>query len=201
VSDENGEKVKFTEQKLTNYIIKGCDKLIHHASISKIYLVFDGRRCPLKKCTNVQCELKRIENLKEARRLKRLGRLQEFGDKYRSCVKVTAWMADSAARAARKKWGGGSSSRNDGRNNGRNNGGNGGRSSQSQLAPPKVCCVVSPYEADAQLVKLCMDELTDVIITEDSDVLVYLAACHLSIPIIYKLNRDDGSCNVFTTDN
>jgi exonuclease-1 len=141
--------------------------------------------------------LKQIENLKEARRLKRLGKLQEFADKYRSCVKVTAWMADSAARAARKKWGGGSSGRNDGRNNG----GNGCRSSQSQLAPPKVCCVFSPYEADAQLVKLCMDGLTGVIITEDSDVLVYSVACHLSIPIIYKLNRDDGSCDFFTTDN
>ncbi len=35
---------------------------------------------------------------------------------------------------------------------------------------------------------------------QDSDVLVYTAACQKSIPIIYKLSRDDGSCDVLSMD-
>lgn len=65
---------------------------------------------------------------------------------------------------------------------------------------PKVSCVLSPYEAESQLIKLCMDGVTDAIVTEDSDVLVYSAVCNASIPVIYKLNRDDGSCDVITMD-
>jgi exonuclease-1 len=61
-------------------------------------------------------------------------------------------------------------------------------------------CIFSPYEADAQLAKLCVDGIANAIITEDSDVLVYSATCHISIPIIYKLDRTSGDCDVVNMD-
>jgi len=176
---ESNEIDKKSEYMLCNYMTKRCEELLNHASIKRVYLVFDGKRCPLKEVTNKEREAKRNANLKEARRLKAIGRNDLAGDKYRACVKVTHWMAESVARAVKKKWG-------DGNNN--------------HFVPPKVQCIFSPYEADAQLVKLCMDQLADAVVTEDSDVLVYSAACNISFPIIYKLSRDDGSCDVFTMD-
>ena len=47
-----------------------------------------------------------------------------------------------------------------------------------------VRCIVAPYEADAQLAYLAHEKIVDVVITEDSDLLVY------GTPIIwYKLDR------------
>jgi 5'-3' exonuclease len=168
------------EKRLCSYMIKRCDELLNHASIKRVYIVFDGKRCPLKEVTNKERETRRQGNLKEARKLSKMGKKDLAGDKYRACVKVTSWMAESVATAVKKKWGDGQ----------------GG----FHFSPPKVICVFSPYEADAQLVKLCIDGLTNAIVTEDSDVLVYSAACNVSIPIIYKLSRDDGSCDVLTMD-
>ncbi len=223
-----------TERSLSSYIIRRCEELIRHASIRRIYLVFDGKRCPLKEVTNKQREERRRECLKEARRLKRIGRNDMAGDKYRACVKVTDRMAECVARAVRQKWGVSPSNANY-CNHGSSTS---GTRRQSTFLPPRVNCVFSPYEADAQLVKLCIDGVTDAIVTEvsvctcvlvihiystyrdlaiiiknsvklsnlpffssqDSDVLVYSAACNASFPIIYKLSRDDGSCDVFTMD-
>ena len=150
---ERNEIDPFSERRLCNYMTKRCDELLTHASIKRVYLVFDGKRCPLKEVTNIERETKRRENLKEARRLKGIGRGDLAGDKYRGCLKVTSWMADSVAKAVERKWGGGNGM------------------GRLQFTPPQVCCVFSPYEADAQLVKLCMDGLTDAIITEVGTVL------------------------------
>ena len=47
-----------------------------------------------------------------------------------------------------------------------------------------VTCIVSPYEADAQLAFLAREKLVDVVITEDSDLLVY------GTPVVwYKFDR------------
>ncbi len=131
-------------------MIKRCDELLTHASIKRIYIVFDGKRSPLKEHTNKERERKRMRNLKEARRLKRIGSHDLAQDKYRACVKVVDWMGWSVDAAVKKKWGGAA----------------GNNKSQFQFAPPKVSCVFSPYEADAQLVKLCVDGISDAIVTE-----------------------------------
>lgn len=166
------------EHRLCTYMTSRCEELLNNASIKHIILVFDGKRCPLKEATNKEREMKRQENLKEARRLKKMGNVELAGDKYRACVKVTPWMAECVEKAIKKKWGNGN----------------------NFYAVPKVSCVFSPYEADAQLIKLCMDGFADAIVTEDSDVLVYSAACNIAVPIIYKLSRDDGSCDVISMD-
>ena len=167
------------EKAVCKYMIKRCEELLTHAEVKRIYLVFDGKRCPMKAVTNKERESKRKANLSEARRLNELGMKDQAMDKYRACVKVTPWMADSVAKEVGQRW--------------KKNGG--------FIDPkPKVECVFSPYEADAQLAKLCIDGLADAVITEDSDVLVYSAACNVSFPIIYKLDRDRGYCDVISMD-
>ena len=122
-----------------------------NANISHIYLVFDGIRVPLKAGTNAERERKRKANLMEARRLVRMGRRGEASDKYRACVKGNEIMARVVAGAVERRWGSENGSR--------------------------VKCIWSPYEADSQMVKLCVDGLAHAVVTEVRFfVLVYLNA-------------------------
>mmetsp|Transcript_53315 Transcript_53315/g.159649 ORF Transcript_53315/g.159649 Transcript_53315/m.159649 type:complete len:957 (-) Transcript_53315:1475-4345(-) len=161
----------------TRYVLNRCDELLNHAGVASIHLVFDGRRCPLKAGTNEERNARKIAALEEARRLKRMGQTKEAQEKYKLCIKVTKGMERRVAKAVREKWG------------------HPGDGEQS-----KVTCVFSPYEADAQLAALCRDKIADAVVTEDSDVLVYSASCGIPFPIIYKLDRDTGSCDVLTMD-
>lgn len=159
-------------QTSAKYMANRCSELLTHANLAGIYLVLDGTRCPLKAVTNEDREDRRRKNLEDARRFKRQGRPDKAQDKYKACIKIKNAFAKAVAEAVMRRF------RNDSR----------------------VQCIHSPYEADAQLVKLCMSGLTQAIVTEDSDVLVYLAACHQSFPILYKLDRDRGSCDVIAMD-
>ena len=150
---ERNEIDATAETRLCNYMMKRCEELLMHASIKRIYLVFDGKRSPLKEHTNKEREKRRRKNLNEARRLKSIGSHELAQDKYKACVKVMPWMAKSVEIAVNKKWGG----------NGRG---------QFQFAAPRVSCVFSPYEADAQLVKLCIDGHSNAIVTEVSTVAI-----------------------------
>lgn len=152
----------------SSYIIKRCDELLQYAHIRQIYFVMDGKRCPLKSGTNADRDNRRQENLKEARRLKQLGDNEGAFERYKACIKVTADLTKEVARALSQRF------RKD-----------------------KVTLVWAPYEADPQLVKLCMDKHCSAIITEDSDVLVYSAAARAIIPIIFKLDRK-GQCQVIS---
>ena len=73
------------------------------------------------------------------------GRREEAKDKYRMCVKGTLEMAQVVARAVECKW---------------------GRDAEGRNPQVKVKCVFSPYEADAQLAKLCVDGFTHAVVTE-----------------------------------
>jgi len=161
----------------SSYVQGRCHELLTYAGVSKIYFVLDGKRCPLKAGTNEERDRRRRDNLAEARRYKQLGDKERMHDKYRACIKVTEQLADAVADELERKYG-------------RNNAGGGGR----------VVVVRSPYEADAQLVKLCLDGDADAVVTEDSDVLVYQAACRFSFPILYKLDRNSGRCSVVSVD-
>ena len=138
--------------------------------IRKIYLVFDVKRCPLKADTNAEREQRRQSNLKEARRLKALGQNTKAQDKYKMCVKGT----DTMARIV--------------------------TSSFQKARVKTVECVFSPFEADAQLVKLVVDGHAHAVVTEDSDILVYSARCRVAFPIILKLDRSRGSCQIINMD-
>ena len=155
-----------------SYVEKRCRELLTFARIRRVYLVMDGKRCPLKATTNQSRDDRRRENLEEARRLRRAGNKQAMYEKYKACIKVhpdlgTAVAADVERHFAREK---------------------------------QVQVVWAPYEADAQMVKLCLDGLAQAIITEDSDVLVYTAACQVPIPILFKLDRNSGKCTVTSVD-
>ena len=173
------------EAVLSSYFQKRIDHLlasqsIGGGSVAGVILVFDGRRCPLKAGTNAEREARRRSNLAEARRLRALGRMQEARDKYKQCIKATDSMARSVAAGVEKKY----------KVTGPNHFG----------ALPKVRCVFAPYEADAQLAKLCADGVADAVVTEDSDILVYSAAVGVAFPVIYKLDRDTGLCDVVSMD-
>ena len=46
------------------------------------------------------------------------------------------------------------------------------------MSLPKVSCISSPYEADAQLAKLCIDGIADAVVTEVCIMLFQWDQCH-----------------------
>lgn len=48
-----------------------------------------------------------------------------------------------------------------------------GHSSFQECRRIGIECIVAPYEADAQLAYLCKENMVDLVITEDSDLLVF----------------------------
>lgn len=81
-------------------------------------------------------------NLAEARRLVSSGRREEARDRYNKCVKGTDEMARVVCAEVEKVFGKGEEA--------------------------KVKCVFSPYEADAQLARLCVDGVCHAVVTEVS---------------------------------
>jgi 5'-3' exonuclease len=154
------------------YIIARCRELTEAFGIKTVYLVMDGKRCPLKADETQDREEKRRQNLEEARRCKSLGQRDRSQDKYKACIRIRDEFARAVMRAVEKEF----RDRN------------------------CVFAVWSPYEADAQLTKLCVDNVADAVVTEDSDILVYSAAAHVAFPVLFKLDRSTGSCDVVSMD-
>lgn len=139
-SIESGIRDPIAESKYTNYMITRCRELISRAKIAQVYLVFDGIRVPLKAETNAERESKRRVHLAEARRLKGMGRHEEARERYNKCVKGTEEMSRVICAEVERVFGRGKGA--------------------------KVQCVFSPYEADAQLAKLCVDGVCHAVVTE-----------------------------------
>ena len=160
------------------YMIERCTELLsnpHRNGVSKIYLVMDGERCPLKSITNQERIDKRTKALELARKYKAQGQEDKMHEQYRSCIKVVNSLSYTVALLIQQFF--------------------------ASISEPRVEIVWSPYEADAQLVQLCgIERRCSAVITEDSDVLVYCAACNVSIPIIYKLDRKSGNCSTLSMD-
>ena len=192
------------------YIIRRCQELLNAWRITKVILVMDGKRCPLKADTNQDRESRRLQNLIEARTLKRQGRRYKAEEKYKACIKIRDVLTHAVMGEVEKHFG----------------------------RDRNVEFLWSPYEADAQLVRLCIDGRADAVVTEvrslfiipfytvfcrcmtmpfqsrgkfsnacsyslvkigarqDSDVLVYSAASHFSFPVLFKLDRHSGSCDI-----
>jgi len=178
-STESGTRDAVAERTYSKYMINRCDELLNWAGVASIILVFDGIRVPLKSGTNAERESKRKANLSEARRLKAAGKRNEAEEKYRACVKGNDEMARVVAGEVERRY---------------------GRDSTGTHRSVRVKCVWSPYEADAQLAKLCVDGWADAVVTEDSDLLVYSAVTRKPFPVITKLDRKDGACDVITMD-
>eukprot|EP00980_Cylindrotheca_fusiformis_P011074 scaffold2551_cov113-Cylindrotheca_fusiformis.AAC.13 len=156
----------------SNYIINRCCEMLNKFHIAEIFLVMDGQRCPLKANESADREERRQQNLKEARAFKRKGSRYQAEEKYKMCIKIRDELTHAVMDAVAKRF------RNE----------------------PRVKLVWSPYEADAQLAKLCLDRKAHAVITEDSDVLVYSAAARISFPVLFKLDRNCGSCDVISME-
>lgn len=122
----------------SNYISSRCKELLGVFEIGKIFLVMDGKRCPLKADTNGDRERRRQENLKEARKFKSMGRHNRAEEKYKTCIKIKDDFTIAVMKEVKKSFSG----------------------------DRRVQFVWSPYEADAQLAKLCVDRVADAVITE-----------------------------------
>jgi hypothetical protein len=140
--------------------------------IKALYLVMDGKRCPLKADETQDREEKRRQNLVEARKFKRLGQRDKSEDKYKACIRIRDEFTRAVMKAVEEQFSGHNC----------------------------VFIVWSPYEADAQLTKLCIDHVADAVVTEDSDVLVYSAAAHIVFPVLFKLDRSSGACDMISMD-
>ncbi|KAL3924473.1 MAG: hypothetical protein SGILL_001029 [Bacillariaceae sp.] len=145
--------------------------LVRH-NVSKIFLVMDGKRCPLKADESQDRERKRRQNLEEARRYKVQGKRHLAEEKYKGCIRIREDFTNEVMKTFRKQL----------------------------FGETRIDLMWSPYEADAQLVKLCIDDDADAIVTEDSDVLVYSAAAHVAFPVLFKLDRSTGSCQMISME-
>lgn len=120
------------------YLVNRCTELLQHANIRQIYLVLDGDRCPLKAQTNADREERRRTNLAKARKYKSQRQYDKAQEKYKACIKIHGNFAEAVAQAVAQQFSG-----ND-----------------------RVHVIYSPYEADAQLVKLCVDGMSEGVVTE-----------------------------------
>lgn len=154
----------------SRYVRKRCQELLDMFRVAEIFLVMDGKRCPLKANESADREKRRQDNLREARAYKRNGRNDKAEEKYKTCIKIKDGMTHAVMAEVSKAF------KND----------------------KRVKLVWSPYEADAQLAKLCIDQMVDAVVTEDSDVLVYSVAARVAFPVIFKLDRTSGVCDIIS---
>jgi exonuclease 1 len=122
-----------------NYIFKRCQELLNFAEITRIFLVMDGKRCPLKAVTSQDREQRRRANLMEARTFKKQGRRFESQEKYKACIKIVDNLTKRAMERVER---------------------------QCQRQKMNVVFTWAPYEADAQMVRICMDGAADAVVTE-----------------------------------
>ena len=70
------------------YITSRCRELLQRFGIGKIFLVMDGKRCPLKADESADREKRRQDNLRDAREFKSRGRRDKAEEKYKMCIKM-----------------------------------------------------------------------------------------------------------------
>lgn len=169
-ASENNQITKKCVAVSSNYVIKRCQELLENFHVTEVVLVLDGTRIPLKHGEAKERERKQQANLREAREHKRNGRLDKAEEKYKMCVKIKNEFTEAVIMEVLKAFKGDN----------------------------RVKVVWSPYEADAQLAKLCMDQLVDAVISEDSDLAVYSVTTKVAFPVIFKLDRTTGACDVIS---
>ncbi len=159
------------------YFVLKLIKLLDQFGIDVI-LVFDGEKMPLKKETNTTRREVReaarkagFEKLREARSCsdrQEQTRLKMEADEYfRTAIRVTSDLRHVLTK---------------------------------KLNSMRIPWIVAPREADPQLAFMVssrcpLDWRCDMIITEDSDLVVYCVAGHIKAPVMLKL-RTSGTCDV-----
>mmetsp|Transcript_35534 Transcript_35534/g.85970 ORF Transcript_35534/g.85970 Transcript_35534/m.85970 type:complete len:908 (+) Transcript_35534:196-2919(+) len=160
-----------------NYMISRCLELVDGWNVGTIFLVTDGRRSPMKSDESQDRDRKQQQTLQEARQYKRSGQRYKAEEKYKACVRIRENFAAEVVKRLKREF------KSGGKHGNKN-----------------IYIVEAPYEADAQLCKLMIDNVADFVITEDSDVLAYSAAAHVAFPILYKLDRSTGNCDRISMD-
>jgi exonuclease-1 len=132
----------------TDYIVSRCNQMLKGGN-SRLYLVLDGQEHPLKVQTNNKRQDERLVSLTAARRFKEAGNKKKARSKYSSSVRIDADFSKRVVARLKRQFGN----------------------------ETRVHFVQSPREADAQLVKLCAQGITNAIITE---VRILVCQCAIS---------------------
>lgn len=77
----------------SQYIISRCYEILNSFHIAEIFLVMDGKRCPLKANESADREERRQQNLREARAFKQGGLRHKAEEKYKMCSKIEKRMS------------------------------------------------------------------------------------------------------------
>jgi exonuclease-1 len=147
------------------YCLSFIDLFLHYNC--KVTLVFDGAPLPAKGKTESERAESRQKNLETAKEFQKKGDFKNARNYFARAINITPAMAARLIAIVESRY----------------NSLNGGNTSK------KVDYIVAPFEADAQLGYLSRNDLVDIVVSEDSDCMLY--GCK---DIIYKLNSKDGNC-------
>ena len=174
--------VKGTTERYAEFVVDQV-KALARAGV-RCVLVFDGDAAPIKSGTAVERKRKRDEARREAEKLEeQLLRatdddvVEHFKVQKERCygraVEITKKMVDITVRRVRREVRAATTFRDD---------------AAKLVADCK--CLVAPYESDAQLAALCVTGFCDGVLSEDSDVVVYLAAAKAGASVVSKYSGD-----------
>ncbi|CBN78632.1 conserved unknown protein [Ectocarpus siliculosus] len=174
-------------------------RMLRHYGV-KPWVVLDGRRTPMKDDTGKQRRQEREKNLSMAKHFRRQAEESSAGPEKEDLLQKAQTFFQKSIHVTRQMV----------------------TNAMSALKREGVECMVSPYangpstkqahpcvandphygnqvgfffftEADAQVAYLVKSGLASAVITEDSDILVYMAAVKSTAPVLYKMD-EFGTC-------
>ncbi|CAN0435664.1 unnamed protein product [Ectocarpus sp. 12 AP-2014] len=145
-------------------------RMLRHYGV-KPWVVLDGRRTPMKDDTGKQRQQEREKNLSMAKHFRRQAEDSSAGPEKDALLQKAQTFFQKSIHVTRQMV----------------------TNAMSALKREGVECMVSPYEADAQVAFLVKSDLASAVITEDSDILVYMAAVKSTAPVLYKMD-EFGAC-------
>ncbi|CAM9933246.1 unnamed protein product [Scytosiphon promiscuus] len=151
-----------------DHLIKRVHMLKHYGV--EPWVVLDGRRTPMKDETSKQRRQEREKNLGMAKDFRRQADDASGAEKDVLLQKAQTFFQKSICVTRQMV-----------------------TNAMAALKKEGVQCMVSPYEADAQVAFLVQRGHASAVITEDSDILVYMAAIKCTAPVLYKLD-EFGKC-------
>ena len=165
-SEDLAEGVRTT--RFAEYVVFRV-KMLAHYGVRSICVFDGGAEPPLKSSENARRREGRAEALAEARRLRAEAAAaapdarDALYDKAKAAYGKTARITPAMVEATKRCL---------------------------EAEAPDCAVLVAPYEADAQLAALCVLGLADGVLTEDSDLSVYLAGCRLTTKLLVtKMDR------------
>ncbi|CAM9921259.1 unnamed protein product [Pylaiella littoralis] len=152
-----------------DHLLKRVHMLKHYGV--KPWVVLDGRRTPMKDDTSKQRRQEREKNLCMAKNFRQRADDASCAAEKDALLQKAQTFFQKSIHVTRQMV----------------------TNAMSALKKEGVECMVAPYEADAQVAFLVRSNLASAVITEDSDILVYMAAVKSTASVLYKID-EFGKC-------